>query len=246
MKNCYYKFNMNSELGKAFRKVWRLCDKAERAADRFAAKVGAVTYYPVDTAFAGGVTCVAFKDNVCHKPKHWKSIGKDADGLVQYVPNVKQRHGALVLPDGDFKAGNAANRIYGKQPVRDQKGRMVLPFVELYRDDEASRSKWKPKQMSLDAKESIRIEKERLTLPTVSVMSILTLLQADMTGGKGSDGKPHIVKPVTPTFFKYSRQIYVGCAYPCHAKDLKEISMGDYLETEKEIRAMMRDLESIK
>lgn len=245
MKNYYYKFSTTTKFGKAFLKLWRLCEKAEKAADKFAQKVGAVTFYPQDSAFAGGVACVAFKDNVCPKPDHWRSIGKDADKQEQWVPNVKQRIGTLVVSNAKAMPGNVANRIYGKRPTVNQQGQLVLQYVELYRDDEASKSRSRGYKLSRAAKESIRIEKERLTLPTVSVMSILNLLQADMTNGKGSDGKAVIMKIVTPTFFKYSQQIYVGCAYPCKAEELKEISMGDYLEMEKEVRAMMRDLAEV-
>jgi len=245
MKNFhFYKFSTSSELGKAFRDLWRLCNKAEKAADRFAAKVGAVTYYPQDSMFAGGVACVAFKDNKCPKPEHWRSIGKDADGYEQWVPNVKQRMGAVELPDADFKPSDAANRIYQTRPMPGKDGKLRLMFVELYRDDEASKSVDKRFKLSWEAKESIRMEKERLTLPTVSVMQILNMVQADMTNGKGGDGKAVIVKPVTPTFFKYSRHIYLGCAYPCKAEGLKEISMSDYIEVEKAVREMARDLEA--
>lgn len=246
MKNFhFYKFSTTSELGKAFRKLWRLCEKAEKAADKFAAKVGAVTYYPQDSMFAGGVACVAFKDNVCPKPEHWRSVGKDADGYEQWVPNVKQRMGAVELPNADFKPNKAANRIYQTRPVPGKDGKLRLMFVELYRDDEASKSKSRGYKQSWLAKESIRIEKERLTLPTVSVMQILNMVQADMTNGKGGDGKAVIVKPVTPTFFKYSRHIYLGCAYPCKAEGMKEISMSDYIEVEKAVREMMRDLAEV-
>lgn len=238
----FYKFSTATELGKAFWKLCRLCEKAEKAADRFAAKVGAVTFYPQDSMFAGGVACVAFKDNVCPKPEHWRSVGKDADGYEQWVPNVKQRTGAVELPNANFKPSDTANRIYQTRPVPGKDGKLRLPFVELYRDD-IPHDKFHPKRkLPYDFREIIRTEKERLTLPTVSVMQLLNLLQADLTCGKGDDGKAVIVKPKTPTFFKYSRHFYLGCAYPCKAEGLKEISMGDYVEMEKEVRAMMRDL----
>lgn len=232
-------------MGKAFLKLWHQCDMAERAADRFAAKVGAVTYYPQDSMFAGGVACVAFKDNVCPKPKHWRSIGKDADGYEQWVPNVKQRAGAVELPSENFKPSDTACRIYAARPVPGKDGKLRLPFVELYRDDDVSKPTDKRRQVSYVARESIRTERERLTLPTVSVMQILNMVQADLTNGKGGDGKIHIVKPVTPTFFKYSRHIYLGCAYPCKAEGMKEISLGDYVEAEKAVRAAARDAEGI-
>ena len=236
----YYKFNVKTNLGKSFVRLWHECDKAEKAAERFAAKVAAVMFYPVDSSMAGGVSCVVFKDNKCPKPGHWKSIGKDADGYELWVPNVKQRTGALALADAGSKPNAVTNRIYQKQPFTSAEGQLLLPYVELYRDDEASKSISGRYKMSWAARESIRIEKERRTLPVVSVMQILNLLQADVTGCNG-DGKMHVVRPVTPTFFRYSQTIYLGCAYACKAEGLKEITMGDYLEIEKEVRAMERD-----
>lgn len=242
----YYKFSTTTELGKAFIKLWNQCNKAEKAADKFAANVGAITYYPTDSAFAGGVACVAFKDNICPKPNLWKSIGKDADGFEQWVPNVKKRMCELALPNANVKPSDAANRIYNKQPILKSSGQIVLPYVELYRDDIQVNRKHPERKLPYYVRESIRIEKARMKLPEVSVISILTLLQADITNGKDNNGKLNIIKPVTPTFFQYSKQIYVGCAYPCKANGLTEISMGDYVEMEKDVRAMMRDLEIMK
>ena len=245
MKNYYYKFNVKADLGKAFLKLWHQCDKAERAADKFAAKVGAVTFYPADSAMAGGVTCVAFKDNKCPKPGHWKSIGTDADGYEQWVPNVKERTGAVELPSANFKPSDTVCRIYASQPTVNKQGRLVLPFVELYRDDIPFDANHPKRKLPYEIREIIRIEKERRLLPVVSVLQVLNLLQADVTGCNG-DGKMHVVKPVTPTFFKYSQHVYLGCAYPCKADGLKEITMGDYVEMEKEVRAAARDAETIE
>ena len=246
MKNFhFYKFSTSSELGKAFRDLWRLCNKAEKAAEKFVAKVGATRYYSPNNVFAGGVECVEFPDGKPKKPENWRFYDKDHYGNKTWVPNVKQRMGAVVLPNADFKPSDAANRIYQTRPMPGKDGKLRLMYVELYRDGEESKSVDKRFKLSWEAKESIRMEKERLLLPTVSVMQILNMVGADLTNGKGSDGKAVIVKPVTPTFFKYSRHIYLGCAYPCKAEGLKEISMSDYVEMEKEVRAMMRDLAEV-
>lgn len=237
-----YKFNMKSELGKAFMKLWHLCDKAEKAADRFAAKAGAKQYYPADSAFAGGVACVSFESGKPPRPKVWRSVGKDPDGIEMWVPDVKMRMGAMVLEDGSKVPQDTATRIYKKEVKQDSSGRAVCPYVELYRDDEVPVDKNHPNRKTpLYWSESFRIEKARLKLPVVTTEAVLNLIGADPTGGKEPDGKLHVVRPITPTFFKYSQTIYLCCAYPCSAKDLTGISIGVYAEMEKEVRAMERE-----
>ena len=202
MEKHFYRFSTKSKLGKEFRRLWNKCIKTEKAADIFAAKVGAVTFYPQDSVFAGGVACVAFKDNVCPKPKLWQSVGKDADGMEQWVP---RKYEAKDIPADP------------KHPKR---------------------------RLPLYVREAERIEKARVALPFVRTETILGLLKADLTNGKGDDGKLHIVRLVTPTFFEYWQHVYVGCAYPCSAEDLMEISMADYTKAERDMIAMHRDMEA--
>ena len=242
-----YKFNMKSELGKAFMNLWHLCNKAEVAADKFAAKAGAKHYYPAPSVFAGGVTCVAFEDDQPPRPNVWRSIGKDADGIEMWVLDVKQRIGTVVIEDETKIPQDTATRIYRKQAIKNSSGQMVWAYVELYRDDDVPFDKKHPNRKTPRYwSESFRTEKARLKLPVVTTETLLNLLQADMTNGKGHDGKPHVVRPITPTFFKYSQSIYLCCAYQCHAKGMTEISIGDYEEMEKEVRAMDRMIAKMK
>lgn len=240
-----YKFSMKSELGVAFMKLWHLCDKAEKAADKFAAKVGAKHYYPADSTFAGGVACVSFEGGKPPRPRLWRSIGKDADGIEMWVPDVKLRMGAVVVEDATKLPNDTATRIYKKEVKQNSSGHTVCPYVELYRDDKVPADKTHPKRRTPQYwSESFRIEKARLKLPVVMTRTVLGLIGADPTGGKG-DGKPHLVRPVTPTFFRYSQSIYLCSAYPCNAKGMTEITIGDYVEMEKEVRAMARDAEKL-
>jgi hypothetical protein len=235
---------MKSELGKVFMKLWHLCDKAEKAADKFAAKAGAQQYYPVDSAFAGGVACVSFESGKPPRPNVWRSIGKDADGIEMWVPDVKMRMMVQEIEDETKIPNDTATRIYKKEAKRKPNGQVVCFYTELYRDDEAARSANKRKKLSLAAKESFRIEKERLKLPVVTTTTVLNTIGADLTGGKGSDGKPHVVRPVTPTFFRYSQSIYLCSAYQCHAEGMTEISIGEYAEMQSAAREAERGEES--
>ena len=115
-KRLFYRFNVGTDLGKQFRKFWYDCDKAERAANVYAQKVGAKQFYSSPAAFAGGVVCVSFDEGEEVNARLWRSVGKDADGIEMYEPNVKQRHGVLVLPRRGFQPSDTAQRIYQKRP----------------------------------------------------------------------------------------------------------------------------------
>ena len=117
MARFYYRFDCSSELGKKFRTLWNICEKADRAAEVFAAKVGAQTYYSSPLAFAGCVECVSFEDTESVNRKIWKSMGKDADGYEQWVPIVSSRSDVLILPRKDFKPSDTATRIYEKRSL---------------------------------------------------------------------------------------------------------------------------------
>jgi len=121
-------------------------------------------------------------------------------------------------------------------------------------EDEEGRKLWQPRKYDgtrvlrrkksvtpLMVRKAIRIEKERKALPVVKTESFLQLLQADPTCGQHADGKMHIVRLVTPTFFEYWNHIYIGIAYPCHAEALEEITQADYIEAEKAVREIERE-----
>jgi hypothetical protein len=114
-KRFYYRFDCGTELGKKFRSLWRECDKAERAANVFAEKVGASQFYGSPAAFAGGVVCVSFDDTEKINKKQWRSVGKDQDGIEMWEPDVRQRNGVMVLPRRDFRPSDTATRIYARR-----------------------------------------------------------------------------------------------------------------------------------
>lgn len=132
----------------------------------------------------------------------------------------------------------------------------VCPMPDLWNcagEDADGRKLWRPRKFDaprvmrrnksvtpLVVRKAMRIEKERLALPVVKTETILQLLQADPSCGKADDGKVHIVRVVTPTFFEYWNYIYIGIAYPCHAEPLEEITQADYIEAEKAVRELAR------
>lgn len=279
MTRHFYRFDVNSDIGRQFRKLWNECAKAERAAESFAKKVGARTYYSSPSAFTGGVECVSFQDGAKVNKKLWRMVGKDADGLEQWVPDVKRRSDVMLLPRRDFKPSDTATRIYGRRvlpwpmvrhlrtldewmplaqvtpsgdAVKDaervdetMRQALFVRYTELYRDDEIPADPTHPRRkMPLYIRESIRIERARLTLPVVKMDQFHQLLQADKSAVL-KDGKPIIVQESTPTFFEYDRRYYLGIDYPCRADGLTELSSAAYVAARENILKMQRDLEAL-
>lgn len=118
MAKHYYRMNCSSELGVRFRFFWHDCEKARKAAEVFAAKVGAEAYYTSPTAFEGGVACVSFPKGTEVNKKIWRLLGSDADGAEQWEPAVEHRTGVLVLPRKGFRPSDTACRIYYKKMSR--------------------------------------------------------------------------------------------------------------------------------
>lgn len=242
MARYYYRFDFSSALGKQFRSIWNECTKAERAAEVFAKKVGAETYYSNPSAFAGGVECVSFKDTSKVNQKLWRSLGKDVDGYEQWEPAVSRRSGIMVLPCSDFRPSDTATRIYDRRIVEDKEGHPSVKYIELYRDDyqkKGSRSK-----MPYYVRESIRIERARMTLPVVSVERIYRLLQADQTAAV-KNGRPTVVQDTAPTFFEYNGKIYVGCDYECHADGMQTVGIDAYVQAKETLLRLQRDIEAM-
>ena len=120
MAKYFYRFDASSELGKKFRNFLYECDKANRAADTYCAKVGAKTFYGNESAFAGGVLCVGFEDGEKVDKRLWRSVGKDGDGYEMWEPNCQKRQDVIVLPRRDFRPSDTASRVYNKRPSRWQ------------------------------------------------------------------------------------------------------------------------------
>ena len=269
----YYRFSTSSQLGKKFRSFWNECNKAERAAEVFAKKVGAAAYYSSPSAFAGGVAAVAFEPGKANG-KMWRSAGRTDDGEELFEPDVKQRNGVLVLPRRGFRPSDTATRIYSRrmsawQDVRGiytlrewaklagvempdlgggtaehskealekvernvnekMEKELFCQFIELYRDDEIPVDPTHPRRKTpLYISQSIRIERERMLLPVVTVEKLYALMEADQSQDKPTDGKPKLVEPVTPTFFEWGGRYYIGIEYPCKAEGLEPIIEATY------------------
>jgi hypothetical protein len=106
---------------------------------------------------------------------------------------------------------------------------MFCRFIELYRDDEIPVDPNHPRRKTtLYISQSIRIERERMLLPVVTVERLYALMEADQSGDKPTDNKPKLVQNVTPTFFEWGGRYYIGIEYPCKAEGLESILEGMY------------------
>lgn len=279
MARQFYRVDVTSDLGWRLRRLWNECTKAERAAEVFAKKVGAETYYPSDASFAGGVECVSFADTAKVNKKLWRSIGKDADGYEQWQPIASCRYDIMVLPRRNFMPSDTATRIYDKHilswdkavglktleewakvagvEMTDNKKEVAIKvdnilrdsyfirYIELYRDEDEDTPKDRRTKVPYYIRESIRIERARILLPVVKTERIYQLLKADQSVAM-KDGKPTIVRDTAPTFFEYSRHIYIGCDYPCYAEGLQSISSVSYVSAKENLLKMQRDKEALE
>ena len=128
-KSYYYRIPIKTTLGKEFRSLYRACERAEAAADRFVAKVGAKRYYPHPNAFAGGVVCVGFAEDTKPNEKLWQSIGKDGDGDEMWIPRKYTKED---VPH-DIHHPKRQLPYYMRESQRIEKQRQALPVVRLER-----------------------------------------------------------------------------------------------------------------
>lgn len=271
-KRYYYRFDTSSPLGKKFRSLWNECNKAQRAAETFRKKVKACGICPNDEMFAGGVEGVYFDNDKKVNRKIWREDGKADDGTICWMPICKKREKVTMLHSEDFQPSNTATRIYDKQTMTWEKAKHLLTnkewcemadtdeeeldakmekehfvrYIELYRDDEMAPTCDKRWKMSWAARESIRIEKQRILLPVVDTRRFYQLLQADLLSGQEEGTEVSILKLVTPTFFEYSTRFFFGSPYPCKAEGLEQVEEGDYIQRMLAMRQMQRDMEALK
>jgi len=243
-KNFYYRTLIKSALGKELRSLYRACERAEAAAERFAAKVGAKEYYPNPLAFVGGVVCVSFPEGTEPDLQLWRSVGKDGDGTEMFEPRCDKRNGSIAY-NPHRQPSDTATRIYSKSPAAD--GR--LHYIELYRDDDDSRSKntkrGKKCNLSLAAKEAIRIERERMLLPHVKTERFFKLLGADLMAGVPENKTVAFIQPETPMIFSFDGYYYIGITYPCAAEGLQPVTQEAFMAKREDLLRMQRDMEAM-
>ena len=234
----YYRLPQSTQLGKLFHSLHRECDKAEKAADKYCAKVGAKMYYPWSLSMAGGVMCVSFEDEP--DLALWRHVATDEDGVEMYEPRCNKREGSIVY-NPKRKPSNTATRLYSRQPAID--GR--LHYIELQYDGEVKCSDKRRKTPNY-VRKAIRLERERMLLPQVLTDRFFKLLQADLVADMRQENqKQYMVAPVTPVFFDFDGYYYLCMAYPCRAEGLQEMTQEAFMQRKEDLLRYLRDIEAM-
>ena len=254
MEKYFYRIRKETPLGKKWNKLWHDCQKAEKAQMEFGKKCGAEEVVPMESAFEGGVIGFIFADDKKVNRTVWREIIKDRDDRIIWRPNCEHREGAQQAKSEKYRGRNTATRIYQYGQVGWERVKHLFPdadkeamkdtkwvrYTELYRTDTDKGVR----DMSKLQRDAISIEHERMMLPVVTVQRIFLLLEADLTVDLDKEKELQIVQQFTPTFFDLDNYWYVGCAYPCKAEGMEEISKESYFNMRTDLLRVMRDIEA--
>lgn len=209
MAKFYYQFPLDSEQGKQLSKFHRACVDAANKAEKYAKRMGAESYYEDPNSFAGGVSCLAFKEPKKVNTDIWRMVYKEEDGTQWFEPNVRTSVGCVKARDG-FTPSDVAGRIYKKDPVGWDAVRQLYSLREWLAfcgfnssgdkeiDAKAVIGMLKDKyfysyidiipmvapvigrKRSRDGSKAIQAEQMRMKLPTVHVDDFYRIVGADM------------------------------------------------------------------
>ena len=224
----YYKVLVDAKTGKLLSRYWHACQKCEEAAEDYCKKFGAKYYYSDPKYFAGGVACVSFADNMKVDEKEWQKFAV-LEGDQYYIPACKVERDVVEIPNREYCLKDTWDTIYRRDRIQEQTVRTDdgqarkalcvyrLRFLQLH--DQHDRTGRLP-QGSRALRRAVTAEQKRLKLPTMTVQQLYQILEAKLPEGKLSE--------LTPTFFIRSMSYYIGCAYPCEAAGLEEITPQQY------------------
>ncbi len=224
----YYKVLVDSKTGKLITRFWHACQKCEEAAEDYCKKFGAKYYYSDPKYFAGGVACVSFADDKKVDEKEWQKFAV-LEGDQYFVPACKVERDMVEIPNREYQLKDSWDTLYlcdriTEQTVKTDDGQMRkalcvprLRFLPMH--DQHDRTGRLPRG-SRALRRAVTAEQKRLKLPTTTVQQFYRFLDAKLPEGKLSE--------LTPTFFIRSASYYLGCAYPCEAAGLEEITPQQY------------------
>lgn len=224
----YYKVLVDSKTGKLISRFWHACQKCEEAAEDYCKKFGAKYYYSDPKYFAGGVVCVAFADGKKVDEKEWRKFAV-LEGDQYYLPACNVERDMVEVPNREFQLKDTWDTLYQRDHIREQlvkeeddqtRKTLCVPRLRFLPVHDQHDAKGRLPQGSRALRRAVVAEQKRLKLPTVGVDQIYRILGAQLPEGKLSD--------TTPTFFVRSVTYYIGCAYPCTAEGLEEITPQIY------------------
>ena len=264
MAKFYYQFPLDSEQGKLLAKFHRACVDAANKAEKYAKRMGAESYYEDPNFFAGGVSCVAFKEPKKVNTDIWRQVYKGEDSTRWFEPNVRTSFGCVKARPG-FTPSDVAGRIYKKEPVEWDAVRQLHSLKEWLAfcgfnssgdkeiDTKAVVGMLKDKRFytyieitpmaapvmgrkcSRDGSKAIRAEQMRMNLPTVHVNDFYRIVGADM----GAKDQP--TEPCTPVYFAYQESFFIGLDFPINQEGFKEITSQCFTVRKNQ---MLRDMDN--
>ena len=231
MNNHFYECAQDSDLGKKISDFWQKCIRCIDAKNDYAKKMGANYYVPDDRWFEGGVVALTFEDESRVDKSVWQLLAKyPKDGTGYYAPNVESRTGYAEIPHRDYALKDTFDRIYHRDRIIQNDGKLFIPYTEFFRDEPAGtrndiKGGKQPRTASRGLRKAIKAEIQRRRLPVMTVQSLLAILGATIPEESASGKRREIP---TPTFFPHRSRYFIGCAYPCSSPDLLEITPQQY------------------
>lgn len=227
MSKYYYKFPADSREGKQLRSFHRAAMKAEREAERYAKKVGALAYYEDPNGFAGGVGCVTFPQGKKVNQNVWRYVAKQSEnGERLYIPNTRVTSCHRMLKAGETVPRDSAHRIWQKaKPIEGSTERKVTYLDIAPAIADAPRA---------DREAAVQAERWRLKLPVVRLASFYQIVHADMSAIDGT-AAPKKIQESTPVFFCYHGYYYIGLDYPIRHEGFEATDQYTFNTTKREL-----------
>ena len=242
MNQYFYECAQDSELGKKISDFWTKCNRCNFASHDYAKKMGAVSFEPDYDYFEGGVTGLYFPDDAKVDLSVWKvAMTNPKTNENLYVPNVNSRIGYAEIPHREYALRDTFDRIYHRDRIIQNDGKLYVPYTEFYRDEPAGtrhdiKGGKQPRTASKGLRKAIKAEIRRRRLPVMPVTVLLNTLSATVPAASPA-GNPAIL--AMPTFFPFRSRYFIGCPYPCSSSDLLEITPQIYRMNQSKYQSEM-------
>ena len=192
MNQYFYECAQDSELGKKISDFWTKCNRCNFASHDYAKKMGAVSFEPDYDYFEGGVTGLYFPDDAKVDLGVWRvSMINPKTNENLYVPNVNSRIGYAEIPHREYALRDTFDRIYHRDRIIQNDGKLYVPYTEFYRDEPAGtrhdiKGGKQPRTASKGLRKAIKAEVRRRRLPVMPVTVLLNTLAATVPAAPSS------------------------------------------------------------
>ena len=210
----YYKTSEASATGKALAAFWSACRKAEKRAEVYARRMGAVEFFFSPQAFTGGVEWLVFENPDKVDVERWKE-GEPIDGVRVWKPNV-----TTIVHQGE------QGKVYTTydSPYKAAKTKFIMGKRTKYRRSTH------PGKYSRAFLAAVKAEKDRMELPVIGVEKLCELLRLRRIrlDEQQEKEKRKAETLMAPTFFAYKGEYYISSDYPSESSDLELINFEKF------------------